>query len=244
MKLRCPKCSAVCGLFERGCQRCGFPLTARSVLRLYVVQARQATALECPRCRKGAVPIGAKVCPACGEIPTFRDLVEATVGPPRRRVRNYCDNAPPHAKRLAQWIYLLLSATLLWWLLGYVQQVTGGHWLGLAALSMLYLTAIGLCAAWWMPRGWLFAIAYHAPGMVKFSLFLNFLASLLVLQLLIRVWWEQAGILAGLFVILLVAARQLTHRVLPVAEALREVYLGPRDGFDNTAPQGRSAKME
>ena len=80
------------------------------------------------------MPIGAKVCPACGEIPTFRDLVEATVGPPRRRVRNYCDNAPPHAKRLAQWIYLLLSATLLWWLLGYVQQVTGGHWLGLAAL--------------------------------------------------------------------------------------------------------------
>ena len=244
MKFRCPYCPGVCGLLDRTCPHCGSALDARSVLHFYFVRARELTALQCPRCRQGALPIGTKVCPVCGETPTLQDVVEATVGPPRRRLRQYLRNASPKTKGLAQWIYCFLSAMLLWWLLGYVQRATGGAWLGAALLSIFYLIAIGFYTVWLMPRWVVITISRRASGLVKFSLSLNFFAGMLVLQLLIRAWWERAIILAGLFVVIWFAVRLLNRRVLPEAEALWSIFLGPGDQFDPTSPQGRSARME
>lgn len=246
MKFRCPnrKCPGLCGPFDRACPVCGFVLNVGSVLRLYLTQARQATAVECVRCGKGVLPIGTKVCPVCGQVPTFQDAMHATVDPPRRRMNHYFRTVSPRTKRFAQWMYLLASSALLWWLLDLVHVLTGARWFAAAALSVLYLSAFGLFAAWWMPRRVLYAISRGASGMVKFSLALNFFSAMLVLQILISAWWARAGTLATLFVVLWAAARLLNHRVLPEAEAVRRVFFGAEEDVGASSPQGRSVRME
>lgn len=246
MKFRCPKpkCHGLFGLFDRACPDCGFALNVGSVLGFYVTRVRQATAVECARCGKGALPIGTKVCPVCGQIPTFQDAMHATVDPPRRRVNNYFRTASPGTKRFAQWMYLLASSALLWWLLDLVQRLAGARWFATAALSVLYLSAFGLFAAWWMPRRVLFAISLRASGMIKFSLALNFFAGMIVLQILISAWWARAGTLATLFLVLWAAARLMNRWVLPEAEATRRVFFGAEEDVGASSPQGRSVRME
>ena len=244
MTIRCPKCQQPCGLFRRDCPHCGFALTVQSVWRLATQRLRQSTAIECANCRRGSLPFGTEVCPVCGTIPTFQDTVRAVCAPTCFRVRDYLEHVPPRTKWVVQWIYLLLSAAVLWASLGEVDQVTGGHWVGTAILSVFHLAAIGFFGVWLMPRRLLYAVSRYAPGKVKLALALNFFTGVLMLQLAIHSWPARTAMLAGIFGVVWCAARLLTGYVLPLAWLTREAFFGPVDGFDSAAPQGRSTRFD
>ncbi len=244
MKFRCPKCQQPCGLFSRACPRCGFALTVSSLSRLATERMREATAVECPRCRQGVLPFGAKLCPVCGAPPMFQDATRATVGAYWVRLQRYFERVPPYVKRRAQWMFLLFSAALLWWMLGEVERQTGGNWYGAAALSVIHMAAIGFLTVWLMPRRILFAISFGATGKVKLALALNFFTGMLLLQLVIKVWWARTTLLATIFVVLWVAARLLNRYVLPEAWQTYGALFGSGNEYDTTSPQGRSAKLD
>ena len=244
MKFRCPECDELFDWFRRKCPNCGFALTVPSLWRLAIKRLRERTAIECAHCRKGALPFGTEVCPVCGATPTFQDTVRAAFAPYCLRMQKYFEAVPPHTKRLAQWLFLLFSAGLLWWMLGEVDRRTGGHWFGTALVSVVHLAAIGFFAVWLMPRRILFAISRQATGKVKLALALNFFTGMLVMQLVIQVWWERTTLLATLFASLWLAARLLNRYVLPEAWLTYGALFGPGNEFDSASPQGRSARFD
>ena len=244
MKFRCPKCQQLCGLFCRACPHCGFTLTVPELWRLAVGRMREATAVECPQCRQGALPFGIRVCPVCGAEPTFQDAVRAACAPYCFRVEKYFNDIPPRIKWLSQWFFLVSSAALLWWMLGKVDRETGGHWFGAAALSVIHMAAIGFFTVWLLPRSILFGISQRASGKMKLALALNVFTGMLLLQLVIKVWWERTSLLATIFVVLWVAARLLNDWVLPEAWKTYGALFGFSNGYDTTSPQGRSAHLD
>jgi hypothetical protein len=244
MKIRCPKCHHPCKLFTRVCEKCGLPWTVSALWGVAVKRIRKATAIECPDCRQGALPFGTSVCPVCGAAPTFRDTVRAACAPFCFRVQDYFEAVPPQAKWLAQWLLLLVSAAWLWWTLGEVVRQTGGHWFGAVALSVIHLTVIGFLTVWLVPRSLVFAISRRATGKVKLALALNFFAGMVLLQLVIKVWWDRTTLLAAIFVVLWLAAWLLHGFVLPQAWLFHDALLGGRDHYDSAAPQGRSARFD
>ncbi len=244
MTIECPECHHPCRLFSRVCEKCDFPWTVSALWRVAVKRIREATAVECPDCRQGALPFGTDECPVCGAAPTFRDTVRAACAPFCFRVQHYFEAVPPQTKWLAQWCCLLFSAALLWWLLGEVARQEGGHWFGAAALSVIHLAALGFFTVWLMPRRILFAISRNATGKVKLALALNFFTGMLLLQLFIKVWWERTTLLATIFVVLWLAARLLNRYVLPEAWLTYQALFGSGNDYDSASPQGRSARFD
>jgi hypothetical protein len=244
MKIRCPRCQQPCGVFRRTCELCGFALTVPSLWRFAVRRTWAAAAVECPHCRSGALPVGVNVCPNCGSAPTFRDTVRAAFDPHCQRVRRFFEDVPPFVKWLAQWVYLLCSAWLLWWALGDVDRRTGGHWFGTAVISVIHMAAIGFFTVWLMPRRLLFAISRNATGKVKLSLSLNVLAGMVMMQLGISIWWQRTTLLATIFVVLWLAARLLNEYVLPEAWLIHRALFGAGNHFETDSPQGRSARYD
>ncbi len=244
MALACPQCGARCGWFDRACGVCGLALSVGAVTRFYLKRARKTVAIECPCCRRGAVPIGETVCPTCGAEPTFQDAVQATVDPPRRRLQRWFNFASPRTKRRVQWLYLLASAFVLWWLTAYVAYVRKGHWVGPAMLSILYVAAFGFFGSWLLPRRVLQGISRHATAKVKLALSLNFFSGMLLLQLAIGAWWAMATVQATLFLVLWLAAHLLNTYILPMAASTRAAFLGGDDSYDPTSSQGRNVRLD
>ena len=244
MKLQCPNCPEQISWFRGACPQCGFALTVPAVGRLLLTRIRGATAIQCPLCRRADLPFGTHVCPNCHQTPTFRDAVRAACEPVCLRVKHYFDHLPPQTKWWAQWLFLLFSAALLWWMLGEVDRRLEGHWFGAAAVSILHISALLFFAVWWMPRNFLFAISRYAPGKVKFALALNFFTGMLLLQLAIQVWWQRTTLLATLYVVLWLAAWLLNGWILPQAWLVRDAFFGSGNGYNPTSPQGRSARFD
>ena len=244
MKFRCPKCQQPCGVFRRTCEHCGFALTVPSLWRLALRWTRAVAAMECPHCRKGALPFGVNVCPNCGGAPTFQATLRAAFAPHCQRVQRYFEAVPPRTKWLAQWVYLLFSAGLLWWMLGEVDRRTGGQWFGTAAISVIHMAAIGFFTVWLIPRRLLFAICRKATGKVKLSLALNVLSGMVLMQLVIKVWWQRTTLLATIFVVLWLAARLLNRYVLREAWLTYDALFGAANHYESDSPQGRSARYD
>lgn len=241
MKLRCPQCDDACGLFARACPRCGLVLTVGSLARFYVTHVRRKVAIRCARCGRGAVPVGGKVCPACGEQPTFQDAMQATVDPYRQRVRHFLAHASPRAKNRVQWVYLLFSAWLLWGFQGEVANRS--DWIGTAFLSVIYVAVFLVLAKWLMPRRVLRGISQRATAKVKLGLAMNCLSAVLLLQLVIAAGWARAVVQAVIFVALWGAAIVFNRYLLPVVAQTRASILG-EDQFDPTLEEGRHVRVE
>ena len=244
MKFRCPNCQQLCGLFQRACPHCGFAFSVRALWRLALGGLRAATALQCPSCRQGALPVGTHVCPTCGVVPTFQNAVRAACAPYCLRVEKYFTAVPARTKWQAQWLGLVFSAALLWWMLGKVERNTGGHWFSPALLSVIHMAAVGFLTVWLMPRPLLFAISREATGKVKLALTLNVFSGMLLLQLIITAWWERTSILATVFVVLWLAAWLMNHLVLPEAWLTYGNLFGASEPFSAASPQGRSARYD
>jgi len=128
--------------------------------------------------------------------------------------------------------------------LGVVKTETAGHWIGSAMLSVIHLAALGFFTVWLAPRPILFLISRRVPGKLKLALALNFFTGMLLLQLAIKTWRDQAGLLALMFVVLWAAARLLNRLVMPEVWAIYFALFGGGNNFESASPQGRYAKFD
>lgn len=246
MKWACPKCGHACRWLAGACPECGFPLTVGAAARHYWHQFQswlpRVTAVECPQCHQ-ATPLTSKTCVACGAPITVQAAIDETLTPPKRRWARFKRESSPQTWRRLRRCHFLLSAALLWWLLGYVEQHDPGTWVRHAALSVVYLAVLAFLAAWLAPRHIFFAFS-RASRLLKLSLVLNYLSALVLLQLFIGVWWVRALVLAGLFAVTWLGAVLLCRWIMPVAAETAQVFLGADPRFDASAPQGRAAHYD
>jgi hypothetical protein len=247
MKFACPRCSAACGLFKGACPNCGLSLTLGSLLKFYFHRTRevlsQASALSCPACGFPN-PLQARECANCHSDLSVRVAMDSVVEPRRRRWHRFLRGIAPENKRRIQWVYLIFSAALLWWLLAYVEHHGGDSWVSCMLLSVVYVAVLAFCALWLIPRKIFRTVFHRATARTKLSLALNALSLMIVLQLCIREWWARAATLAGMFAVAWFAGWLLYRFILPMAQITENVFLGPDREFDPAAPQGRSARFD
>ena len=246
MKWACPNCGRLCGGMAGACPTCGFPLTVGAVTRHYGRRLRhwlsEVTALECPRCRQ-ATPITRAQCVVCGAPLTVQAAVDATLAPPRRGWARFKARSSPATWSRLRWGHLLLSAGVLWGLLAYLEKLPLKAWVMLAGVSVVYLAVFAFLSAWLVPRHVFFALSRASP-VVKLAFILNYLSLVLVLQAFIGTWWVRALVLAGLFLATWLGAYLLWRYIMPVAAATEQVFLGPHNRFDASAPHGRDARYD
>ncbi len=242
MKFLCPRCHLPCGIFKGACPNCGLSLTLGGVLSYYW---HEKAALQCPKCH-WAVPLRATTCAHCGQSMTVGSAITATLEPPKRRWEQFKKHATPEWKRRVQTWYLIFSAALVWWLLAEVEYHHPGTWPKYAALSSVYLAVLGLLAVWLIPTAVFKAIRQRASRRAKLALFLNYLASMLVLQLLFAVWWKRALILAGVFGASWLGGLLLYRFFFPLAAEAEQMLVGTthENEFDSRGPQGRNVRID
>ncbi len=247
MRFACPQCSHACGLFKGVCPSCGLSLTLGSVLRFYGQQMKaflsRTTALRCPHCG-AANPVKASTCVNCQTDLTVRVAMESVLSTPRQRWHNFLRSIDAPTRRRIQWVYLIFSAALLWWLLGYFEKHGSSLFLSMA-LSVIFVAVLAFFALWLIPRRIFRSVFLGASRIVKLALAFNGLALTMGVQLWIHVWWARALTLAGLFVIIWLGAWCLHRLILPMTNETAAVFLGndSRD-FDTEADQGRTAKWD
>ena len=244
VKFACPRCSHEVGLRDRACPKCKLALTLGGVVGYYwgllCSGVKKEAVIQCPGCHR-PVPLATTVCPHpnCGAPITVGATVDAVMAPTRRRWRGFLDHATPTTRRWVQLAYLILSATILWWLLAYVEKHHSGNWIWHALLSVLYLTVFGIVAALVAPRRVFEAIASHASWSVKLALVFNYLTLLLLLQVMISTWWARAVMLAGFFGATYLAVWLLRKLLLPMFSGEAEDRT-----FDPSAAQGRRGRYD
>lgn len=182
----------------------------------------------------------AKVCSKCGTPFTLDSVIE----PPRRRWREILENITPETRRRIQWCYFLFSVALLGWLLAYCEQNQEKHWVGHALLSVIFLAASGLLSVLLTPRQVIQNFSRHCPRLTKLAFVANYLAALLLLQIMIGKWWERALILAGLLAVTCLGAWLLCRVLWPMTQQVRGLYDDSGQPFDPSAPQGRRGRFD
>lgn len=143
-------------------------------------------------------------------------------------------------------MYLLLSVSLLWWLLAYVEEKQGSHWVKSALLAVVFLAALGLVSVFLVPRQFIQNLSRRSSRVMKFAFVFNYLACLLLIEIMIGEWWARALILAGLLGVTWLGS-WLLCRVWPMAQQVRGIYdqaQGNWEQFDPSAPQGRKGRFD
>jgi hypothetical protein len=246
MKFACPQCSQACGLLTGVCPHCGLSLSLNSVLKFYWRRLRdgltRATRLRCPQCGFPN-PVQARGCAQCQSDLTVRLAVESVVAPPRRRWHRWLRGLDATTKRRIRWGYLLGSAALLWWLLGYVAGHGGTPVWGFL-LSVVYVAALAFGALWLIPRRVFRGVFRETPRLVRLAVALNLLTLMLGLQLLINAWWARALILGGLLFLAWWGLHLLHRFILPVTNQTAAVFLDDDSSYDSASPQGRNARFD
>jgi hypothetical protein len=260
VKFACPQCSQEIDLRRGVCPGCHLPLTLGAVVKFYwsfwYTRCRQTAVVPCTECG-GGVPITAKACPACKTPLTVNSAVEKTLAPARQRAgqlvaggretlaraRTSMKKATPETKRRIQWVYLLFSVALLWWLLVCAEQNEVGTWLRRALLSVVFLAASGMLVIVVVPRHMLQTVSRRASILSKLAMVANYLTLLLLLQMMIGVWWQRALILAGLVGVTCLGAWLLTV-FWNATEKARNFIGQDNQTFDPSAPQGRQGRFD
>ncbi len=249
MKIACPKCESAVSVSQSKCPACGFSFRLGDIVTYYWKKTTRwfqfSSELRCPSCHV-ACPMTARACPACGTGLTVSAAVNETLNPARKRWRAFLDDITPDTKRHVQWVYLLLSVTVLWWLLAYIEEHNASHWLDDALLSIIYLASFGRIALLIVPKRLIRVVARNASLLVKFSLILNYLSLMLTLQIMIGSFWMRATILAGVFFGTFVAAWIFCCLFWPLSLQVRLAFEEENlnKPFDPSAPQGRNAKFD
>ena len=217
-----------------------------------VLACRYSLVLKCPSCAD-AIPLASKICPRCKTPITVETAVHSSLGPAQRRWRRWRDHLTPQTKwrlkRVLAWTcqltYFLGSAALLRRLLASLAPWGIVEWLAPAALSVLFLAALGVLLLWIVPRPLIREIFETASRLVKVSLVLNYLSLLLFLQVVVRVWWQQS-LLVGLLLVMSCLGFWLLRRVFwpGVKNAEKLFREGEGKGFDPSNPQGRQADFD
>ena len=253
MNIVCPNCSRVCRLNDQTCSRCSLPLNFGSVIRFYWNRlwrtAKAAAVVRCGHC-SAAVPMQSAWCPACHGQVNVRSAIDAVVEPPKRKWRQlFASMAPLERLRWesrTQWMYMLFSLSLLWWVLAIVDERFPGDWIGQAAMACVLLTGLGFAFLVAVPRRIVQAMIQRSSGRMKLALMANYLTAILALRIFTTTWNERALILIGMFISTWIAAWLLSRLVWPMKEEFTEFYRDkPVDKkHDATAPQGRTGRRD
>ena len=247
MRFSCPKCGAHAVRFgDAACPACGLPLTVGAVLKQYVQNLKARTLTQCPNCRK-PIPITSKTCPECQTAFSVQGAVQAVTAPARGRIDQLTDKPTATTKRRFQRLYIFLSVALLVGLLIYVSREQQDALFEHALLSVAYVVGFALLAKLFVPARVFLAVSKRASRVVKFTLILNLLSVLLLLQIVIGVWWKQAAVLAGVFGVIIGSAWLLREKVWPNSEWIQGFFFGNEpgdDSFDPVQRQGRVARHD
>jgi hypothetical protein len=167
---------------------------------------------------------------------TVGAVVDKSTEPPRQAWHNFLRTATPRTARVVQFIYFLMSAGVLWWLVSYPER-DHTDWFSALALALFFLILITLLLKLIVPRQVLVDLAQQPPFIVKLGLICNYFAVLLILQIVIATWWAQALTLAGLLGISMLG--------LWVCRAiLLRRRKQPCSIYDPSTPQGRQGRFD
>lgn len=245
MNFRCPNCGNPCTLRQGACQ-CGFSLTLGSVVRHYFsgVQASvKATTIRCPTCN-APVALNESACPNNHPV-SMSATVGKVVNTPRKSFLRFCLSASPRTKRVIQWIHLLLSAVLLFWLLGIIEERYHKDWILKTVLSSFYATLLVVILRAIIPKQVFRAIAAYAPWRVKLALIFHAFSVMILLHLLVSEWWMRAAVFATIVGVSLASAFVFYRFGSRFASGLMEAFCGPANRpFEPTAPQGRNVRVD
>ena len=250
MRFACPKCSQAVDLRGGACPECGLDLTLGSVLRFYWADVKRKLGfgekgLEI-RCGCGrVVPFKTARCD-CGRELTVEATVQGSFDSLRARVQKRVSTLTDGSIRRFQWGYLLVSCATTWWMMGFVESRLGDQWMKSAALSVVYLVGSGLVFSVLVPRWVLQGVWRHATWLIKLSVLANYLALLLLFQILSDVWWMRATNMAGLLFATFIAALGYYWIVVPIKDSVEASFTDPPKEryLDPRADQGRTGRFD
>lgn len=171
--------------------------------------------------------------------------VQGTIDSVRTRVRKFIGGASDSAMLRLQWGYLLVSLATLWWMMGYVEQRLGDKWGKSAGLSVIYLAGCALLLSALVPRQVVQAVWLYTSWRIKLSLIANYLALLLLFQVLSDIWWMRATNMGGLLLATLGGVFLFYWLVAPIKERIESEYKdSDNKALDPLAPQGRKGRHD
>jgi hypothetical protein len=256
-RIACPNCpDGSLGLGETECPNCGERLTLQSVWKhsfgRLLDRDGQTLAPKGPpgadtdsRSTKNRLK---RHTPRAGKK-AVKSSAEPTGPWWLRGLRFLADLAQGRHRRALQWVcqltYLLASAILLQQLLAGFESRGLQDVLAPAAVSVVFLAALGMLVLWAVPPQLVQTVSHKASGLVKLSLVLNFFSLLLLLQVLVRAWWTRSLILVGLLAMGGVGLWVLRLVFWPAAQHAKKLFQdGPSKDFDASNPQGRQATLD
>ena len=160
------------------------------------------------------------------------------------RVSNYTRNLNAKRVRKFQRLFLLVSLAML----GMVTRHVADHldsWGNFMLMSAVYLVALGILAKWFVSGAALKFIAQHTSRLLKFTLVINYLSLVLLIQTFIGTWQSEALVLGGLFGVSVLAAFLLCQYAWPIAHNLHHLFFEPEnDRIGPNDSQGRTIKLD
>lgn len=249
MKIQCPfNPKHTVNFTDSYCQECERRITPKALFQFYLHRLRFRSRLklltECSEC-EFVFPLPEPRCPRCGLATTVG--VAASDGMKRTswHWRDFAAHASPSQLRRFQRYFLLASLLLLFGAVAYVSSFKSEEWGGLALLSVVYLTVSGLMVKWFVPPHVLLLIAQRTSRRVKLAMVLNYLTTLLAIQVCIGNWIAQATIVAGLFGVTAISAWLLCRIAWPMSLETYRLFFESLDTFfDPMKPQGRRARND
>jgi hypothetical protein len=247
MKFACPNpnCDNGVGFGDRRCSKCNFELSFGSLWKLYTGRLidglRRSAVTKCPYSACGAIiPITSKECPICKKPLT----VSAAFVPAQERILRLAQKRDPKVLRRIQLVYFFLSGAVLFGLICYLENKSKDELFEQAGMSAVYLVIIVILIRLFVRADKIRIVLRHVSPLVRFTLLINYLSVLVVLQVCIGTWWKKASILAGLFGTTFVAI-YLISALWPLAVAPVTWFAEPQEeDFNPSSAQGRSFRTD
>jgi hypothetical protein len=199
--------------------------------------------VRCPHCDR-PVPITRTICSKCENSVSAGAAASKTFEKIEVSYDDLLAGVTPKTKFKIQRIYFLLSAVVAWLALRYVLHQKGEGAGTEAFFTILYLAILGLFVWWFVPRHLLFLIVQRTTRTMKFSLLLNYVSLLMLVQVWFVTWKEEAAVIAAVFLSSWCGAYVLCRLFWPMSMEMYSLFFGEDSKpFDPRNPQGRTGRF-
>lgn len=252
MQVQCPRCpDQTIGLRKGVCPGCGYTLTLDNLWREGWKGLRALGRSDREGVKRGTRPESGSKPPAPapgGPDPDFQR--PATAQPVTQRVwitgvhlvRRVAGLPRPALIVLLNLPLLLVGFVSFILLLSHARHHLSERWIPELGLVLLYVAMLFLIIRWVVPQYALARFFWRGFALFKVGLLFCFLASLLLLRLLVSMYWTEALMLAGLLLVAL-AGYWLFRAFLAPLVLGRPTHDGPTP-HDPGDPQGRRGRMD
>lgn len=184
------------------CPHCGEGLTLLALLGRTLRLVKRGPLIKCTAtfCEK-AYPLSYKECPFCTTENSLQNAVDSVIEPIGEATQRAIKTRSPETKRRFQRAYLILSFFVLCFALSHSAKSDGDEVGKSALMAVLYLGCLALLIRWFVPQKLIITFLLRTTWVVKLALIFNYLACLILLQVVIAGWWAQfvgLAILVGL----------------------------------------------